>query len=536
MKIIIYLSLDPQKAKEDNLPISLPLLEEDFEIAANKNKLDPDMILRGLKAQVETGKKLDYYLPYLVYFLYDRARFYINYQDLNQARQFVEEAKNYKKDYRYPLHLGIIERLSGNFEQSEILLKEAITMNTDYVPTRIELVRTLMAQSEFEDAIIACKDILEIDPAFTLTYVLMGDAYLSLGDAKSAIALYQQASFIDHDLQSIHWRIGVAANTLQRFSLAENEFKTSISKGEQGWHIRYDLSYSLYRNGKIFEALRLLEELQKSGVEAPEVMTEMLILQKIAGLYEEGLKTVKKGMEMQIREEGFLLASIDIYAFNGMKKEAFELANTLPSELSDPRKKLIEIEDEWNLEIDLLELSNLIALGKNRIKNKIEDVRNGFVNENKAFDISMLSIVEKVIDLHGIHFYSAESILTRSSMAFSGSIETVALFIFLYRIYFYTHALDYTLEDSLDSVIPQIADISWKTGQEIAQIVESEKLSDLESMVKKLKKPIDVTKFLTSIFITLKNEKNISQFLRSIDTPDILTKISEKILNGTINH
>lgn len=530
MKIIIYLSLDPQRAKEDNLPVSLPLLEEDFEIATDKNKLDTDMILRGLKAQVETGKKLDYYLPYLVYFLYDKARFYINSQDLNQARKFAEEAKNYKKDYRYPLHLGIIERLSGNLEQSEILLKEAITMKSDYIPTRIELVRTLMAQSEFEDAINTCKYILELDPTFTLTYILMGDSYLSIGDAESAIALYQQALSIDRDLQSVHWRIGVAANMLQKFSLAENEFKTSISKGENEWHIKYDLSYSLYRNGKIFEALNLLEELRNKESETPEIMTEILILQKLVGLYEEGLETVKRGMEMQIKEEGFLLASIDIYVFNGMKKEAFELANALPSDFSDSRKRLIEIEDDWDSKIDLFDLSNLIESSKKEIKDKIESVKNGFVNGDQVFDISMISIVEKVIDLHGIHFYSAESILTRSAVAFSGFTETIALFIFLYRIYFYTHALNYTLEDSLDSVIPQITDISWKTGLEVARIAESETSPDLESMVKKLEKPIDIAKFMISVFLTLKDEKDKSQFLKSIGTPDILTRISEKIL------
>lgn len=527
MKIIVYLSLDPQKAKTENLPVSLPLLKEDFENAAEKNRLDPDMIIRGLSAQVETGKKVEYYLPYLVYFLYDRARAYMNAGKLQEARELVEKAANYKKDYRYPFHLGIIERLSGNLEQSEILLKEAIAMNSEYLPIRIELARTLMDQSEFEEAIQICKEVIQLDPSFTITYLLMGDAYLALGDAKSAITLYQQALTIDHDLQSVHWRIGVAANMLQKFSLAENEFKISLSKNEGGWHVKYDLSYSLYRQGKIFEAIQLLSEIQRSGIETPEVLTEMLILQKTIGLYEEALETVEKGIEMEIKEEGFLLAAIDVYAFNGMVDEAIKFAESLPSELVNSRKKLLEFEDGWKKKIDLKEFIRLIDTSKPEVKNKIEEVKNGLVTERQSFDVTMLSILTEVIKFHGLHFYSAESTLTRSAMAFSGSTETIALFIFLYRIYFYTHALDYKVEDAIEIVIPQITDISWKMGYEIARIFEAEELTDIEDMSQKFDSPVDVAKFFTTTLVSLENEKDRSEFLKSLNIPKVVIELIE---------
>ncbi len=528
MKIIVYLSLDPQKAKEENLPVSLPLLEEDFEDAVKKNKLDPDMIVRGLKAQIETGKKAEYYLPYLVYFLYDLARSYINAGKFQEAREMVEEAASYKKDYRYPLHLGIIERLSGNLEKSEILLKEAIAMNSEYLPIRIELARTLMDQSEFEEVINICKEIIQLDPSFTVTYLLMGDAYLALGDAKSAITLYQQALAIDNDLP-VHWRIGVSANMLQKFSLAEKEFRISLSKNEGGWHVKYDLSYSLYRQGKILEALQLLSEIQRIGIEAPEVLTEMLILQKSIGLYEEALETVEKGMNMKIEEEGFLLASIDVYAFNGMMDKALELVEFLPSDFAGSRKQLLEFEDKWGKQIDLVTLAELIDISKPEVKSKIEDVKKGIVSGNKVFDVTMLSIVNEIIKVHGTHFYSAESSLTKSAMAFSGSVETIAIFIFLYRIYFYTHALGYKLKEAIEIVIPQITDISWKVGYEIAKVFEAEEMTDIEDMSQKLENPVDVAKFFTSALTLLEDEKDRSNFLSSVNTPEVVIALIETI-------
>ncbi|BBJ28913.1 tetratricopeptide repeat protein [Athalassotoga saccharophila] len=470
MKVIFYLSLDPQKAKEENLPVSLPLIGDDFEKAVKSNRLDPDMILRGLRAQIETGKKVEYYLPYLVYFLYDRARFFINEGNMNMARELVGEAASYKKDYRYPLHLGIIERIDGNLERSEILLKEALAMNSEYLPTRLELARTLMEEKEYEEAIEVCKRALEIDPSFSLFYVVMGDAYLASGDYNSAIALYRQSLSIDGTLP-VHWRIGVAANALQKFSLAEKEFRSSIESNEGNLNSRYNLSYALYRQGKIFEAIEILRSLVKEN-KLPEFFTELVILEKIAGLYEEALKDVEEGLSLGIEEEGFLVAAIDLYALNGMIERALELCEKLPEELSSSRKTLIEFQDEWDLTIELLEVAKYMNTGNSMIKKRIEEIKAGYIGKETIFDLSMLKIVEIAIEKHNLHFYSAESFITRASLAFSGSFDVTALLTFLYRVYFYIHALGYTTDESIDQIIPQISDISWKIGSAIAKVMD----------------------------------------------------------------
>lgn len=501
MKIIFYLSLDPKKAKEENLPVSLPLLSEDFEKAVKDNKIDPQMILRGLKAQVDTGKRLEYYLPYLVYFLYDRARFYINNEDFTESRKLIEEAASYKKDYRYPLHLGIIERLEGNLENSEILLKEAVAMNPDYSPTRLELARTLIDQHEYEEAIEVCKKALEIDPSFALLYVVMGDAYLALGDYRSAITLYQQSLSIDKTLP-VHWRVGVAANSLQKFSLAEREFRISIERNEGNVYASYNLSYSLYRQGKIFESIRILKALVKE-YKIPEFFTELLILQKISGLYEEALEYVEEGLNLGINDEGFLLACVDIYALNGIVEKASKVCETLPDELSSSRKTLLRFQNGWNVQINLSEIPKFLNLNNPKIKKKVEEFENGYISENVIFDVSMLKIVEVAIKTHGLHFYSSESFITKASIAFSGSFETVGLMIFLYRVYFYVHALDYTVEESIDQIIPQIRDVSWTIGNAIAKAMDED-----ESMMPKQDDTRGIAKYLTRLLISNQEDED----------------------------
>ncbi len=53
---IVYLDLDPDYAKLNNLPVKLPLLAEDFQKARATNKIPLEYILRGLEAEVEVNK------------------------------------------------------------------------------------------------------------------------------------------------------------------------------------------------------------------------------------------------------------------------------------------------------------------------------------------------------------------------------------------------------------------------------------------------------------------------------------------------
>lgn len=533
--IIVYLPLDTQKAKAANLPVKLPILAEDLKKVTKESKLSPDVILRGLEAQVRTGKKVDYYMSYLLYALYDRARDAINHKKFEEARNYVKRAGEYRKDYRYPFHLGIIERESGNLDISEVLLREALAMNEEFSPARLELARTLVARRDLDGAIEECKRAIEREPSFTLPYIVMGDAYMELGDARSALMVYQKAISIDPDVPSVHWRIGVAANILQKFSLAEHELRISVTKNEGGWQTKYNLSYSLYRLGRVLEALSLLKELLESGIDSPEVITELTIFQKMLGFYEEALDTVEIGIEKGIEEEGFLLAAVDVFAFNNMMDKALAICDKRKNPSFGSRKYLIKLEGHWHKEIDILKLSELLDLKNNKeLIRRIEHISQGSIPNDEIFDESMLNIFTKVLEIHGSHPYSAEKSLTQAAIAFSGSIDTVSLFIFLYRMYLNINVFGMNFTESLENIIPSIVDISWKLGKSIAKTIDDELFDIEESAPQKVIAPPDAAKFFASALLALEGHRNPLEFLRSIGTSQIKLRVFKSIISPSV--
>ncbi len=530
--VLVYLPLDPKKAKIENLPVKLPLLAEDFEKAVKENKLTTEIILRGLKAQVETGKDLDYYLSYYVYLLYDRARDAINSRDFKKARKYIEEAAKYKKDYRYPFHLGIIEREERNLERSELLLREAISLNDDFVPARLELARTLLQKEEVDDAIETCKDIIQIDPKFPLAYIVMGDSYLKLNDPKSAMLLYQQALAIDKDLPAVHWRIGVAANLLQKFSLAEEEFRKSISKGEGGWQAKYNLSYTLYRLGKVFEALKILKTLWDEGIENSEVLTELVIIQKLLGLYEEALDFVEKGQEMEIKEEGFLLASVDIYAFNRIFDNAIEICEEHKELSFESRKELIYLEKKCMKGIpNIVEFLDQFDFSNRKLKERTKSLHEGSLPAEKIFTEEILKIFPLTVKEYGECPYLSERILTQSALSLTNSVDVIALFLFLYRVYLLKNVLKQDARHALESAVQYTVDISWEVGKALSQVLEEERYDLEEEAPKKIKSPSEAAVFFAMALNLLDGHPDPKSFLLSLGTTKSKMEILELLIS-----
>ncbi len=513
--IIVYLPLDAEKAKLSNLPVKLPVLVEDIEKAVKENKLTKDIILRGLEAQVNTGKDLDYYLSYYVYHLYDKARDHMNRREYPQARRYIEKAVKYKKDYRYPFHLGIIEREEGNLQTSELLLKEAVSLNADFVPARLELARTLLKEGEIEDAVKTCSEILQIDPQFTLAYLIMGDAYMNLGDVRSAISLYKHALKIDPKLPSVHWRIGVAANVLQKFSLAEKEFKISISKGEGGWQAKYNLSYSLFKQGKILDALNILLAIWNEGIQNPEILTEIVLNQKLLGLYEEAIEFVETGMDMGIKEKGFLLGAIDVYAFNGLFEKALNVEEK--GDEFKTRRALVKMEMKCNCKVSIEKLLSQIVPTSSELKERLKSVKEGVLPKGTFFNEEVLSIFPKVVDLCGECPYTCERLLTQSGWALSGNVDTVALLLFLYRVYLAKN-VTFSIKEAIQSAALSVADVSWNVSRALSACDDNDAYDLEEKASQNIKCPSDAAAFFYMALHILDGHPNPISFLSSIGT------------------
>jgi len=97
---IVYLPIKPEKAKEMNLPLKVPVLAKDLPKILDENTIPIDVLIRGLEAQFEISKD-EYYLSYLLYFYYEKVKIFMNKGDYRAAQEHLRKVGALKKDYRY---------------------------------------------------------------------------------------------------------------------------------------------------------------------------------------------------------------------------------------------------------------------------------------------------------------------------------------------------------------------------------------------------------------------------------------------------
>ena len=107
--VLVYLPLKPEIAKANNLPVKLPVLVEDMKYITDRDRIDLDVIIRGLEAQNRIEQN-DYYESYLLYYYFEAFKRALNSGNLEEAGQFLEKTARVKKDYRYHFYLGLLLR------------------------------------------------------------------------------------------------------------------------------------------------------------------------------------------------------------------------------------------------------------------------------------------------------------------------------------------------------------------------------------------------------------------------------------------
>jgi len=129
-KTLVYLPLEKNMAKKNNLPLKLPVLIEDMEKLKSENKISLEVILRGLRAQCSVKNEDDYYLSYLIYFLYEEIKKLISLKQYDEAFQIIEELKSKRvDDFRINLYSGILFKETGEAGKAEREFREAVKKN-----------------------------------------------------------------------------------------------------------------------------------------------------------------------------------------------------------------------------------------------------------------------------------------------------------------------------------------------------------------------------------------------------------------------
>ncbi len=491
MKAIVYLPIKPEVAKENNLPVKLPVLAEDVPKITQENRIPLDVIIRGLEAQVSLNKDdKEYYSTYLQYFYYEKFKKLIAEKDYDSALEILEKAKTLGEDYRYHFYKGILLREMGNEKEAEIEFKIASSMNPNFSLPHYELGRMYMKNGEYSDAEAEFLKALEKDPDFPLPYVKLGDVYLSRGDIENAVRMYENALRKSKNLPDVYNRLGVIENTFQNFEKAEMMFRKALEIDPDYHDAKYNLAFTLTKLGKLFEALEILLELEKSLPNDPMILNELGIVMRELGLFEESVKRLEKALEFS-KDDGikFNLARSLMFVDRDRARET--LSDLLTSDFSEEASRLIEYMD-MKRELDLEELGEIGSLseeisGCNDLKcvlenieppeglrDRIESILEGYIP--KGGDIDTVNL----LDLGAAYILSAEDFveMERNAIEFSVAVYGSGIMIAVMRVIL--RAIQMRLsegeadpESLIDSAVPEIQDIHWKFSLKLSKSLES---------------------------------------------------------------
>ena len=108
----------------------------------------------------------------------------------------------------------------GKNEEAIIAFKQAISIDPNYTYPFNGLGNALINLGKNEEAVIACKQAISMDPNYTYAYNRLGNALNNLGRYEEAIIAYQQAISIDPNSTYAYNWLGNTLNNLGRYSEA----------------------------------------------------------------------------------------------------------------------------------------------------------------------------------------------------------------------------------------------------------------------------------------------------------------------------
>lgn len=298
---IVYLNLDPDYAKLNNLPVKLPLLVEDFQEARVTNKITLDQIIRGLEAEVEVNKNNKYYISYLVYYYYEAFKKYLHDENFEMAKTYLDKAKNVYPDYRQYFYTALYFKKLGNYEMAELNLKQCLKEKPNFAYGYFELGNLMFERKIYDEAIEYYSKSVEIEKNFTLGYLKIADVLIENGRCEEAITFLQKCLEIDKNFIPAYERLGVVFNILQRYKDANYIHQKALEIDDNNFQIYYNNAHSLARLARHHEAIESLEKALKIQ-EADYVLHELCLEYKNIGRYLEAIEVEERALEIAQKE------------------------------------------------------------------------------------------------------------------------------------------------------------------------------------------------------------------------------------------
>ena len=501
IKALVYLPLKPEKAKQLNLPVKLPVRPEDLPLILEKDHIPLDVILRGLETQMQVGRDKDYYKSYLVYFYYEKVKKLMREQRYEEAIEYIEKAGEHEKDYRYHFYKGLVYRKLGNDNLAEVELKIASGLQESFSLSYFELGKLYLENKEYEDAQTMFKRAIESNPEFSLPYIKLGDLYMETSSFEKALDMYKKALEIDKNLPDVYNRLGVVMNILQKFDEAEKYFKKAIEIFPKYRDALLNLSYTLTKRGKLFEAFKILKALETDYPDDPVILNELGILMRELGLFEESVEKLKKALEIKKDDQNIMVNLARSLMFVD-KKEAIELLRDVKGEYEDYARSLIEYierktmtsylnEEIKKLVEDVREKENFLELIEEyegdipqEILNRIEKLQEGIV---PVYDTDIDST--SLLNLLSLYILAAEDYveMEKRTIVFCSSVYGSSKMLSAAKVILrlIQDAMErertkenFDSESFLETVIPELQEIDWNFALNLSRALEKPPIYD----------------------------------------------------------
>ncbi|HCZ05825.1 MAG: hypothetical protein PWP37_146 [Thermotogota bacterium] len=518
-RTLVFLKLDPARAKEKNLPVKLPLLLEDFLRASKSNEVEIDSVIRGLETALEVGEDPEYYTSYLVYAYYEKFKMCLSkagHSHLGDCEGWLEKARKLLHDYRYHFYRAILLRKMGRLEEAELELKKASSMAPRFYPIWFELGQLYMEKGEYDDALDAFQQSMKLEPSFLPAALGVADVYAVKGLHDESIQMLEAILSADPDFLPALERLGAVYNASQRFRAAKELLERAVSISPESWEIHYNLAHALTRLGehiRAFQHLRRAVELNPG----PETLNELMLQQRNIGLFEEASDVAVKLLRHQDTPLHFRVNALKTLYYAGEWDRFWHFFD----DLADQSEEALEISVLVSLETGNLkgatELFKRLRSPSAMITALMEKAKEGlywnpvheldvegFVREmvdryetsnipKRFFEVMEGRIPEEVLDkpwnvgelIRVIYdpvpsFSSAYRNTSRLFFALFGGGNALAFGRVVYRLYQLVFTgLGFSLESFVDSVVEELKDLSWSSAVALARMVE-EKTKDPE--------------------------------------------------------
>lgn len=483
---IVYLPIKPERAKEMNLPLKVPILAEDLSKILDENTIPIDVLIRGLEAQFKISKD-EYYLSYLLYFYYEKVKIFMNAADYRAAQEYLQKAGALKKDYRYDFFSGILSTRTGDYDSAEIYLKSSISKNPNFALARYELGNLLYIQKDFQEAISEYKKSHDLDKNFLLPLLRIGDCYMEMGNLHDARDFYKLVVEKDADFFEAHARLGVLYNMLQSYKRAEDHLKAALKINKNDADTKLNLSHTLIRLGKHFEALEILNQLCKEN-DNPIYLNEYALQLRRLGFYEQAVEEIEKAKQRSddpyiSYNHALLTIFVDI-------DRGKQLLKRVPKQYSDRAKELLFFLERWHFDqieapdwlketvekiqpflqadVDLVGLAHLLESTP-----RIDQLRNGFfpMEDTNTDTAKNLDVVLAILFASVKDPIALEKNITKTSVALFGSGTMLAVSIALMRCFLLVvDEGSFNLEHFLSEAIPIVQDCDFEFARRLSKL------------------------------------------------------------------